>query len=111
MDETQNASIFHSLFKKYLTLIRNDLMKVSVPREAEPILKSLNKELDRIAIYGEVLISAGVFLKLNIESLQTLIKVIRDHLKSEVDPVVIDDLSKLLKELEGMLKEKEENIN
>lgn len=111
MYKTHNASVYRYLFEKNLTLIKNELIKVSIPGEAEEIIKSLYKELDRIAIYGEVLLSAGAFMKLNIESLQILIRVIRDHLRSEGDPVVMEDLSRLLIELEGLLQEKEENIN
>ena len=111
MKERLEPSVFLGPFEKKLALIRDVLMKVSVPREMEPVLNSLLKELDRITINTIALVSASTFLKLNIESLQILIKVIMDHLKSEKDPVIRRDLTRLLIELEKILKEKEKNIN
>ncbi len=66
------------------------------------------KEIDRLT--GNIQ-KLDIFCKLNIESLEKLIDLLRKHVENEADQVIKNDLTNLISDLEKELSEKLKILN
>ncbi len=69
---------------------------------------SMSGEIDKISHSFKKI---DFFCKLNIESLEKLIEILKNHLEGENDLIIKSDLSTLINDLEKELADKLKNIN
>lgn len=98
----------HSTAKEHILLVLQRIKQALWKMDKEYGLagnhfKSMRHELNTIATNMNTL---SIFCMMNIESLEKLIDIIKNHVNNEEDPVIKADLNKLIDNLEKELVKK-----